>query len=255
MKSSDFEPQRRQPPALEAWPVKTRVFKLGEDLASFVFEHLDASQVEEGAIIAITSKIVSLSERAVISKKSVSSKIDLVRRESDHFLAESAYGTALTIKHGILIPAAGIDESNAEGEVYILFPKDPYASAKALHAKLCAHFGRKKLGLVITDSHTHPLRRGVIGIGLSHWGFRATRDLVGKPDLFGRTLKMTHVDVLDSVAMAAVYAMGESNECTPIAIVKSSGVEFGLGADPASEIRIEPEVDLYGPLIQPFLGS
>ncbi len=192
----------------------------------------------------MTSKIVSLAESAIVPRQNVPSKAELVRAECDEWIANCRYGTALTIKHGILIPAAGIDESNAKDGCYILFPKDPYASARELYLHLKSHYGLKELGVIITDSHTHPLRRGVTGIGLSHYGFKATRNLVGKNDLFGRPLAMTHVNVLDAVSVAAVYVMGESNESSPLAVVEADGVEFTEKSD-ASEIRIPPQEDLY----------
>ena len=79
------------------------------------------------------------------------------------------------------------------------------------------HFGWKNFGVLITDSHTTPLRRGVTGIALSYWGFSGVQNKVGTPDLFGRTLKMTHVNLADAFAAAAVLVMGESNESTPVA--------------------------------------
>ncbi|MFL5813471.1 MAG: coenzyme F420-0:L-glutamate ligase, partial [Bdellovibrionia bacterium] len=204
----------------------------------------------ERQILCVTSKIISLSERAIVPKDQVASKMDLVRAESDEIVAKSVYGTALTIKHGILIPAAGIDESNAAGEFYILLPKDPYASANALHAKLKTHYKLKEFGLILTDSHTHPLRRGVTGIGLAHAGFQATRSMIGEKDLFGRPLAMTYVNVLDALSVAAVYAMGESSESSPLALVQADGIQFSDQSSDASEVRIKPQDDLYEPILR-----
>jgi F420-0:gamma-glutamyl ligase len=235
--------------SIQAQAIKTRIFTLGEDLAAFIIEHLPKSLLNEGTVLCVTSKLVSLSERSIVYKSDVSSKMDLVRAESDQFLSECAYGTALTIKHGILIPAAGIDESNAADDYYILFPKDPYSSARTLYERLRNHYGIREFGLIITDSHTLPLRRGVVGIGLAHFGFRATRNLIGHGDLFARPLTMTSIDVLDALSVAAVYVMGEADECSPLALVKADGLEFTESGDP-SEIRIPREDDLYFPLLK-----
>jgi F420-0:gamma-glutamyl ligase len=238
---------------LQTNSIRTRTFQIGEDLASFVIQHIERHLPQrsslERQILCVTSKIVSLSERAIVPKDQVASKMDLVRAESEEIVAKSSYGTALTIKHGILIPAAGIDESNASGDFYILLPKDPYASAKALHAKLKAHYGLKEFGLILTDSHTHPLRRGVTGIGLAHAGFQATRSMIGEKDLFGRPLAMTYVNVLDALSVAAVYAMGESSESSPLALVQADGIRFGEYGE-ASEVRISPQDDLYEPILK-----
>lgn len=235
--------------SIQAQSISTRTFKLGEDLVSFITEHLPKGSIRERQVLCVTSKIVSLSEKAIVERKDVASKMELVRAESDHVLAGSSYGTALTIKHNILILAAGIDESNAAGEYYILLPKDPYASVQALYRELKSHYGLKEFGLVFTDSHTHPLRKGVTGIGLAHEGFRASKSMIGQKDLYGRPLAMTQVNVLDSVSVAAVYVMGEASESCPLALVDADGVEFCEKSD-ASEIRVPVRDDLYFPLLK-----
>ena len=232
---------------LEVKAIKTRIYRQQEDFFEFLATHLSGS-IEDGCIVAITSKVVSIAEGCVIAKSEIG-KRELIEKEADVFLEEVDFGVCLTIKHGILIPSAGIDESNAEDGVYIVFPKDPYASAKKIHRFLCEKFGLRKLGILITDSHTHALRKGVTGIALSHYGLRATKNLVGQEDLFGRKLKMTSVNVIDSLAVAAVLMMGEANECQPLAIVKYDDAEFTTTSD-QTEIQIPLKDDLYGPLIR-----
>jgi F420-0:gamma-glutamyl ligase len=91
------------------------------------------------------------------------------------------------------------------------------------------------------------LRNGVTGVALAWWGFRASRTLVGERDLFGRAFKMTSVNVADSVAAAAVLAMGEGAEARPLALVRYDEAEF-TDADPdPAEARMEPARDLYLP--------
>ena len=230
-------------------PFRTEVFSPGGDLPKFVVSSIPRDRVRERMVLAITSKIVSLAEGEIVARASTD-KASLIRRESDFFVGETLFGVALTIKHGILIPSAGIDESNSASGDYILFPKDPYASAKRLWDALRETWGVRDLGILITDSHTPPLRKGVTGIGLSRWCFKATRDLVGEKDLFGRVMKMTHVNVLDALAVAAVYAMGEVAERRPLAIVYGSGAEFTESSS-AAEIAISREEDLYGQLLFP----
>lgn len=237
---------------LRAYPVKTTIFKKGDDLLQFITASIPTNQVQEKTIIALTSKLMSIAENCIVPKVFAegsegyrAEKTALVKKEADQYLGETLYGVSLTLKHGILIPTAGIDESNSENAEYLLFPKDPYRSTKALWEKLRVHYGVKNLGLILTDSHTTPLRKGVTGIGLAHAGFKATRDLVGSPDLFGRIMKMTHVNVLDALATTAVYKMGETNDCAPLAILHSNDVEFTENFS-QDEIRIPMDEDLYG---------
>jgi F420-0:gamma-glutamyl ligase len=232
---------------LQVKAIRTRIFLVGEDLAQFIIASVDPSYVHEKMVLVITSKIVSLAERRLVAKASIE-KPALAIREADVYLGEAMYGFQLTIKHGILIPSSGIDESNSVDGDYILFPVDPYASAAALGAKLKAEWAIENLGILITDSHTTPLRRGVTGIALSHWGFRAIRDLVGTQDLFGREMRVTSMNLADGLAAAAVMMMGEGNESCPLAVASGPELEFTAETH-SDEIRIPAEQDLYAPLL------
>lgn len=103
--------------------------------------------MRENVIIAITSKIVSLNEGALVARtcppgtpEARVEKINLIKKEADLYLAEPVYQVSLTVKHGNLILFAGIDESNSKGQSYILFPKNPYASAAKIGQVLRAHY-------------------------------------------------------------------------------------------------------------------
>jgi dihydrofolate synthase / folylpolyglutamate synthase len=190
--------------AIEIKAIRTEIFPVGGDIFSFLKQYTKNESLE-GKVLAVTSKIVSLAESRIVKKESIS-KRELVQREADHYLCEGGFGVELTIKHGILIPSAGIDESNSETGDYILFPEDPFASAHAIWKFLKKEFSLENFGVILTDSHTMPLRGGVTGISLAHWGVRATNSLVGQPDIFRRPLKFTKVDVVDSLASMAVFA-------------------------------------------------
>ena len=228
-------------------PVVTDIFHIGDNLNQFVQKHL-VGRLKEGSVVAVTSKIVSLAERRTVAKSQIT-KRELVKREAEVYLGEGGYGVELTIKHGLLIPSAGIDESNSESDEYILYPEDPYHSAAELGRYLRAAFGIKNLGVVLTDSHTLPLRRGVTGISLAHWGLKATRPLAGCPDLFGRKLQFTSVDVVDALAAMAVFLMGEADDCCPLAVISGARVEF-TDSTSRQEIAIDREEDLYYPLLK-----
>ena len=109
--------------ALTVQPVRTRVFRTGEDLADFIVEQVPSQCVRERMVLAVTSKIVSLSENRLVPQNEIG-KAELVKRDADVFLGEIGYGCFLTIKEGLMIPSAGIDESNSENGHYILFPEN-----------------------------------------------------------------------------------------------------------------------------------
>lgn len=234
-------------------PIQTRIFKAGENLAEFIVDHVDKSQVHESMILAVTSKIVSLAESRLVPRSSIDKK-SLIEQEADHNLGEVGFGCYLTIKDGLFIPSAGIDESNSEGDDYILYPKDPFLSAQKLWENLKFKWQLTSLGIIITDSHTTPLRRGVTGIALSYWGFHGLKDMVGAPDLFGRKLQMTTVNLADGLATTATLLMGEANECRPLAILSGAEVQFADLIDP-SEIRMNLTHDLYYPFFKHLIKN
>lgn len=234
-------------PQLKAHAIKTPIFQIGENLETFLATHLE-DQLFEGAIVAITSKIISLAEGQLVPKSEIS-KRDLIRKESDHFICETPHGVSLTIKAGLLIPSAGIDESNSPNGDYILYPENPFLSAQRIHDFLKLKFQIKNLGILLTDSHTHALRKGVTGISLAHWGFKATRSMVGEADLFGRAIQMTSVNLVDALSVTAVLLMGEVAETCPLAILNYPGLVY-TNHSSAEEIAIPLEEDLYGPLLK-----
>ena len=95
-------------------------------------------------------------------------KDDLIKQEADLLLKteENLYNIYLTIKNGLLIPSAGIDESNVDG-VYVLYPLDVWHVTERVWRYLLAKHNIETLGVIITDSHTTIMRRGVTGIALA----------------------------------------------------------------------------------------
>ncbi|MEZ4873095.1 MAG: coenzyme F420-0:L-glutamate ligase [Bdellovibrionales bacterium] len=231
---------------LQVKPIKTSIFRAGDDLVQFLKEHLQGESVE-GHIVAVTSKIVSLAENRLVPISEIS-KEELIKKESDVYLGPCGYDCHLTIKEGLLIPSAGIDESNSEVGNFILYPNSPFDSAKYLVQKLRKNLGVEQLGVILTDSKTSPLRTGVGGVALAYYGFRGVKSLIGTEDLFGRPLKNTKLNIADTLAAAATLCMGEGSESCPIAIIKYP-VEF-IETQNNDEIRVAPSNDLYWSLLQ-----
>lgn len=211
------------------------------------------SEVKEGSVVAVTSKIVSVCEGRVV-KMEDADKDELIQKECELYLPreKSKYGFSLTIKRGILVPTAGIDESNGNGS-YILWPSDPQKSANEIRSYLMKRFLLQNVGVIITDSKTTPLRWGVTGVAIAHSGFKALNDFRGKPDIFGKPLKVTQVNVMDALAVSVVLVMGESNEQTPLCVIEDAPFVQFQQDDPSegelTGLRIALENDLYAPLL------
>ncbi len=231
---------------------KTKVVRPGDDLLPLLVGAI--GDLAEGSVVAITSKIIALCQGRVVKFGAVK-KSELIELESECFIPadENKYGIILTIKDSILIPSAGIDESNGDG-FYVLWPSEIQETTDQIRAVLRQQFKLKDLGVVVTDSKTTPLRRGTTGVAIGHSGFGALNNYVGSPDIFGRKLHVTQANIMDGLAAAAVLMMGEGNEQTPIAVITDVPfVNFALN-DPTSvdleHLRIPIEEDLYAPLIQ-----
>ncbi|HBV01309.1 MAG TPA: hypothetical protein DEF00_02875 [Candidatus Taylorbacteria bacterium] len=223
-------------------PIKTRVFQEGDDLFAFITDYF--KKLPEKPVVVITSKIVALAERRTAIAENAQMKEKLIRAESE--LAIPTKYVWLTIKDGMVMASAGIDESNANGKL-ILLPKDSFKTARFLRNKLRQKYGVRHLGVLITDSRTIPLRAGVTGVAVGYAGFRGIKDYRGMPDIFGRKFKFSRTDIADSLATAAVLVMGEGNERQPLAIVERAPVEFCDKINRA-ELRIDIQEDMYRPL-------
>lgn len=231
---------------LSSKPIKTKIFEKAMNLNDFIDQSLGDEKLE-GKILAVTSKVVSLAEKRLVSKEMIS-KDDLVVQESDHYLGKIAYDCHLTVKEGLLIASAGIDESNSQDEHFILFPQNPFQSARNIYEYLKEKRGLTNFGVILTDSHTTALRRGVVGAALAYYGFSGVKNKVGSKDLFGRELQMTSMNLADSIATAATVVMGEGDECQPLAVIEYP-VEFSV-LDSNDELKIPLEQDLYEPILR-----
>lgn len=204
--------------------------------------------LKEKDVIAISSKVVSIDEGETLPEDSME-KFELVKQYADsYYLApDNVHRTIFTISKGIMVGSAGIDLSNGNG-YYILYPTDPFKSAKKIRRKLMKHFSLKELGVIITDSVSLPLRRGAIGVALSWDGFDPLRDYRNTKDLFGRPFKMELANMVDGLAAGAVSVMGEGKESTPVVVISGSTVHFGKRRTKDS-LMVAPEDDIFAPLL------
>lgn len=222
-----------------------------------IYDVLDKSlsSIEEGSVVAVTSKIVSICEGNIILNTAID-KAELVLNESDLYLPAtlSKYGHHFTITHNTLIAMAGVDESNGEG-YYILWPRDAQKTANDIRKHLIEKHNLKNIGVIITDSTCQPLRRGTTGISLAHSGFKALRNYIGKPDLFGRPFGVTQANIAGGLAAAAVLAMGEGAEQTPLCVISDlESIDFDQ-ADPSAEELAENMISVEEDLFAPFLTA
>lgn len=227
---------------MQVIPIRTKTFKLNNNLLEFIKKNVP--KVPEKSVIVITSKIVSLAQGRVV-KGGEAAKISAVKKEAERFI--KTRWCYLALKEGHWCPNGGIDASNADGRQLILWPHRLFEEAKKLRLKLRQQYRVKKLGILITDSRSLPLRAGIMGVALAYAGFSGLKSYVGKKDIFGRRIKMSRVNVADSLAVAAVLSMGEGAERQPLALITEAPIKFTSGINP-EELQISPKDDLYRPL-------
>lgn len=233
---------------MEIKTIKTRIFKPNESLEDFITQYLPS--IKEGDILVVTSKVVALAEGRVTSAESAVAKKKIIEAECD-FILPTKY-VYLTIKDGMVMANAGVDESNADGKI-ILLPKDSFKAAARLRHYFKAKNKLNNLGVIITDSRCLPLRAGITGVALGYAGFRGLKDYRGRPDIFKRRFKFSRVDLADSLAAAAVSCMGEGDERRPLAIIKKAPIIFCSKTN-KNELRINIKDDMYGPIFK-FKGK
>jgi len=234
--------------------VKTRaLIPPKDDLFSLIKESFSGLRLKERSIIVFASKIVSIWQGQCLKKDLAKRKDDLIKKESDFYIDRDNVPkrlAILTLKNNILIPTAGIDESNGGG-YFILWPKNPFLAARKIYNFIKKNYHLKNFGVIISDTRSIPSRRGTIGFSVAYYGFYPLRDHRGNPDIFGRKIKRTLTNVADSLASAAVLVMGESGEKTPIAIIED--IDFVKFEESNPEVlnplEVDKNSDIYFPLV------
>lgn len=222
-----------------------------DDLFTVIKESI--TDIPEKSILAITSKVVAIHQGRCLPVTEVKDKDALVQQEADKFIPRSLVPhqwVTLSIKESALIPAAGIDESNSAGH-YVLMPEKPDNFAQQMWHFLRREYSLKQVGVIITDSRTIPLRWGIVGISLGYYGFDPLIDYRGQLDIFGREIKLSMSNVVDSLAAAAVLSMGEGAETQPLVLcTQLDDVVFEEHQQHRAMLKVDSDEDLYAPLLK-----
>jgi coenzyme F420-0:L-glutamate ligase/coenzyme F420-1:gamma-L-glutamate ligase len=241
---------------MRLYAVKTGIVKAGDNLVEVTIKSLKRQdlQLEDGDILALTSKIVACAERRVaeltdIKPSAKASELakkfslqpefaELIVREAD-----TIYGgvekAVLTLKNGVLTANAGIDNKNAPFGSVVLWPKDAEERVKSIREEIMRKTG-KRIAVLIVDSGLMPLRIGTTGLALAVAGFRPAIDHRGQKDIFGKPLVITQHAVADDLASAAHLLMGEVAEKTPIVLIRGASVVFDEGVYGSADMMIPP---------------
>jgi coenzyme F420-0:L-glutamate ligase/coenzyme F420-1:gamma-L-glutamate ligase len=236
----------------------------GDDVCALILAALARApeRLQSGDVLVIAQKVVSKAQgRRVDLKQVVPSAhalelagaiekdprvIELILRESLEVLRVRRDVIVVVHRSGFVMANAGIDFSNVGSDVddesVLLLPLDPDGTCERLRAELSEQTG-VAIAVIINDSHGRAWRNGTVGVAIGAAGLPALLDLRGRPDLFGRPLRITQVGFADELAAAASLLMGQANEGAPVVLIR--GAEYAAREGRAAELVRPKELDLF----------
>jgi len=210
----------------------------GDDLAALIRDAVGDS-LEDGDIVAITSKIVSKAEGRQVA---AASRENAITEQTVRVVAtrEHARGVTRIVENpqGLVMAAAGVDASNAPEGTVLLLPEDPDASAFAI-AKALREGTGKEVAVILSDTLGRPWREGQTDAAIGAAGLRVVDDLRGTTDASGHLLEATIAAVADEIAGAADLVKGKASGM-PVAIVRGLGHLVGELDLPGARALIRP---------------
>lgn len=236
----------------------------GDDLAAILIDGLARAGIAPAArdVLVVAQKVVSKAENRYRDLGAVTPSdrardlaravdkdprlVEVILSESEAVVAHKPGVLVVAHRLGFVLANAGIDRSNVGSEPgaerVLLLPEDPDASAAALKARLDAHF-ETEIAVIVSDSLGRAWRNGVTGIALGAAGLPALRDMIGRKDLFGRTLDVTQTGFADDIAAAASLLMGQADEGLPAVLLR--GLAWREPASAARALLRPKDEDLF----------
>jgi coenzyme F420-0:L-glutamate ligase / coenzyme F420-1:gamma-L-glutamate ligase len=219
------------------------------------------ADLAEGDVLVVAHKVVSKSEgrvrrlgpiepgRRALALAAEHGKdprlVQAVLDESSELLRARDGVLICLTRHGFVCANAGIDRSNAGAEdELVLLPADPDASARRLRAAIERERGVRP-AVIVADSFGRPWRTGQTDVAIGIAGLPPLDSWQGRPDAFGRELRVTSIAVADSAAAAADLARAKDSR-QPAVLVR--GLERYVTPDDgpgAAPLRRPAEQDLF----------
>jgi coenzyme F420-0:L-glutamate ligase/coenzyme F420-1:gamma-L-glutamate ligase len=207
----------------------------GADLGQLISDAV--ADLRDGDIMVVTSKIVSKAEGRVVR----ADREQAVDAETVRVVARRGQTRIVETRHGLVLAAAGVDNSNTAPGTVVLLPEDPDGSARRLRKALGERRG-VSVGVIITDTMGRPWRTGQTDAAIGVAGLAPLRDHRGQPDTFGNLLEVTVAAVADEIASAADLVKGKTSQL-PAAVVRGlDGLVTGSDG-PGAAALIRPAAD------------
>ncbi|HVV77886.1 MAG TPA: coenzyme F420-0:L-glutamate ligase [Mycobacteriales bacterium] len=206
----------------------------GDDIAALIVA--TGVELSDGDVVVVTSKIVSKAEGRLVP----GNRDDHLAAETVRVVAQRGRTQIVQTRHGLVLAAAGIDESNVPDGTVALLPLDPDASAARIRSGLRQRVG-VDVAVLVTDTMGRPWRDGVVDTAIGAAGIEVLEDLRGSSDSFGHVLEVTVTAHADELAAAADLVKGKLSN-RPVAVVRGFDVRRP-GTDLGARPLVRPAAD------------
>ena len=207
----------------------------GTDLAALIGRA--APGLADGDILVITSKIVSKAEGRVVT----GDRETAIDAETVRVVAQRGPARIVETRHGLVLAAAGVDNSNTEPGTVALLPEDPDGSARRIRKGLHERLG-VTVAVLITDTMGRPWRMGQADAAIGAAGLQPLTDYRGLPDTFGVPLQVTLAAVADELASAADLVKGKTSGI-PVALIRGLDGLVTEADGPGARALIRPAAE------------
>jgi coenzyme F420-0:L-glutamate ligase / coenzyme F420-1:gamma-L-glutamate ligase len=234
--------------------------RAGDDLAGMVAAAAP-EDLTSGDVLVVAHKVVSKSEGRVrrlddiepgeqaralaVEHRKDARLVQAVLDESAELLRARDGVLICVTRHGFVCANAGVDHSNTSGsDEVVLLPEDPDASARRLRGGVELALGTRP-AVVISDSFGRAWRLGQTDVAIGAAGLAPLDAWRGRPDAYGRELRVTEIAIADAVAATADLARTKDSR-EPVVLVR--GLErFVTDADGAgaAALRRPRDQDLF----------
>jgi coenzyme F420-0:L-glutamate ligase/coenzyme F420-1:gamma-L-glutamate ligase len=177
-----------------------------------------AGPLADGDIVVVTSKIVSKAEGRTAP---AAERDQVIIAESVRTVARRASTRIVRTRTGLVLAAAGVDNSNVAAGTVLRLPEDPDASAVRLREALQRRTG-VRVGVVVSDTAGRAWREGQTDQAIGAAGVRPIEAYAGRTDAYGNQLAVTSVALVDELAAAADLVKGKL-EGRPLAVIRGLG--------------------------------
>ncbi len=240
----------------------------GDDLAALIGDAIAASigGLEPGDIVAITHKVVSKAENALVDLRTVvpspmaatwatswdkdPRQVEVVLQQARRIIRMTRGLIVAETRHGFICANAGVDASNVSTDTVTLLPDDPDRSAENLRLALAGRFlpdwqeVASPIGTIITDSFGRPWRNGIVNVAIGVAGIPALADYRGQHDPSGYELRASILAVADELAAAAELVMHKI-AARPVAVIRGYQPQVAGVAGAGRDLVMPEERNLF----------